>query len=380
MSRKRRGRGEGAIFQRRDGLWSAEVSQGYDEAGKRRRKTVYGKSKGEVQEKLRQLQNQAVEGAFSRLADPGKFTMGDLLTLWLKIAQVKVAPSTYARYEQQVRLHLGRHLGALLLAQLGEDHVWGLFKRMRQEGASEAECHKVGKVLRSVLKLAVKRKLLPGNVASDVPLPRTVKEEIHPLDARQCQQVLAAAAGDRLYALYAVALDSGMRQGELFGLQWPDLDLETGHISVTHSLEEINGHLRLKDVKTKAARRRIKLSRLGLDALQEHRKSMLVEGRDVKTGPVFCDTGGGWLRKSNMLRQSFTPILLRAGLPAETRFHDLRHTCATLLLLAEVNVKVVSERLGHAKIQITLDTYQHVLPTMQEAAAEALTGIFAASG
>jgi integrase len=167
--------------------------------------------------------------------------------------------------------------------------------------------------------------------------------------------------------------------------------VDSGAVFVRRSLEEINGRVRLKDVKTAKARRRIDLAPDTVAALNEHRRRMLAEGHDVRTGPVFVDAKGEFLRKSNVARRSFRPIFERANEKVEKesrergtapallpviRFHDLRHTCASLLLLADVNVKVVSERLGHASIEITLNTYSHVLPTMQKKAAEKMAGIF----
>jgi integrase len=161
---------------------------------------------------------------------------------------------------------------------------------------------------------------------------------------------------------------------------------------VQRSLEERKGYLRLKEPKTEKARRRIDLSGFALAVMLEHRKRMLAEG--FVSGPVFCDTTGKLLRKSNVLRNSFKPIIKRANQTAmaeaakigtaplllhEIRFHDLRHTCASLLLMANISAKVVSERLGHSSIQLTLDTYSHVLPTMQKKAAEAMDAIFGKS-
>jgi integrase len=152
---------------------------------------------------------------------------------------------------------------------------------------------------------------------------------------------------------------------------------------VQRSLKERKGTLELKETKTKHGRRRIRLTSATLAAMNDHRMAMLAEGHDVRNGPVFCDTKGGWLRKSNFARNSFEVALKRsrltllrskAGKP-KVRFHDLRHTCATMLLLEDVNVKIVSERLGHASIEITLNTYQHVLPTMQQRAAEKLESV-----
>jgi integrase len=148
-------------------------------------------------------------------------------------------------------------------------------------------------------------------------------------------------------------------------------------------LKERQGHLELKETKTKHGRRRIRLTRPTVQALNDHRERMLAEGRDVQAGPVFCATDGGFLRKSNFTRRSFNPALKRAGLlderkaagKSKPRFHDLCHTCATVLLLEDVNAKIVSERLGHASIEITLNTYSHVLPTLQERAAEKMEAV-----
>src|SRR5262249_32664712 len=189
------------------------------------------------------------------------------------------------------------------------------------------------------------------------------------LNPDQVLLFLKEAEKDRLYPLYFTALDSGARPGELFALRWPDVDFQGGFISITKSLEEIDGILRIKDVKTEKGRRRIDLSAETLAILAEHRKAMLSAG--FIDGPAFCDSQGGYLRISNLHRSSFKPILLRAKLPA-LRLYDLRHTCATLLLLANEPAKVVSERLGHSSITLTLDTYSHVLPTMQRRAADTM--------
>jgi integrase len=217
------------------------------------------------------------------------------------------------------------------------------------------------------LNAAVESMLIPYSPAAGVRKPKAHKTEMQVLDIDQVADFLVEAEKDRLHALYVTALDTGMRPGELFALEWGDIDLAGGFLMVRRSLEEIDGHIRIKDVKTPKARRRIHLAPQTVAALHEHRKRILVEGH--VSGPVFCDTEGGYLRNSNLRQNSFKPILKRAGLPA-IRLYDLRHTCATLLLLADEPAKVVSERLGHSTITLTLDTYSHVLPTMQQRAAE----------
>jgi integrase len=268
--------------------------------------------------------------------------------------------------------HLTPRLGRLQLGHLTHVHVAELYRGMEADGATADAQKKAGTVLRQVLKHAVSLGLIHGNPALKVPLPRVTREEIHPLGPAEVAHFLAAAAGDRLFALFVLALDSGMRQGELFALEWADFDPARGEVTVSKALSEVRGQLRAKDTKTKKGRRRVPLAPVTVAELSAHRARMLREGHGSPL--VFCTTDGTQLRKSNVLRRHFAPALKRAGL-AGVRFHDLRHTCATLLLLNNVNVKVVSERLGHASIVITLNTYSHVLPTMQQQAAAVMEGV-----
>ena len=217
-------------------------------------------------------------------------------------------------------------------------------------------------------------RLIGHNPATDVPKPKAVKREMKCLDATQAKAFLEAAKADRLYALYALWLASAAREGELFALAWTDVDFDGRSVSISKSLEEIDGKHRVKDVKTAKGRRRIALPTFAVDALSEHRRAMLAEGHYRADGPVFCSPDGGFLRRSNVLRRSFQPILKRAGLPI-IRPYDLRHTAATLLLLANESPKVVSERLGHSTTTLTMDTYSHVLPGMQERAADKLQAV-----
>jgi integrase len=222
-------------------------------------------------------------------------------------------------------------------------------------------------VLRRALKQAVKWNLVPRNVCDAVDPPRVPKRTITPLTAEQVRKLLKAAKYDRFHALYVLAVGSGLRLGELFGLQWQNVDLEAQAITVCHTLLEVKGQLELAEPKTSKSRRRVDLPKTAVDALWKHKKRMLAEGFAAATW-VFCNSQGGPLRKTHFHRNEFKPMLKRAKLPS-IRFHDLRHTSATLLLSAGVHPKVVQERLGHSQISITLDTYSHVLPTMQVEAA-----------
>jgi integrase len=393
MARRRRGRGEGSISQRADGLWEAKVSLGYDGAGKRRRVTVYGGTKKEVQDKLREKQTDLGRGVD---VTAGRVTLAQWLTRWLAMVKPTVEPNTYGPYERHVRLHIVPVLGTVRLCQMKRGDVVNFYPELGRRGVSPTMQRKVGTTLTVALNKAVDLDLLPSNPATKVGKPRAKKPDVRPFDPDQAAAFLRAARGDRLFAFYRTALDSGARPGELFALTWPDVDFDRGFISITKSLEETAGKLRVKEVKTPKSRRRIDLSAETLAVLEEHRKAMLAAG--FIGGPVFCDTQGGHLRNGNVWRDSFAPVCKRAGLPVcepkkgkkrkkadETagagvatrrgegfRLYDLRHTCATLLLLADVPAKIVSERLGHNSITVTLDTYSHVLPTMQKRAADTL--------
>jgi integrase len=191
----------------------------------------------------------------------------------------------------------------------------------------------------------------------------------------EAKQLLAAAEDDRLGALYSVALALGLRQGEALGLSWEDIDFESRRLHVRHGLQRIAGELRLVEPKTRQSRRTIAMPGVVIDALQHHKarqtKERLLAGRRWSdTGLVFTSTIGTPIEVGN-LRRSFWKLLDRAGLP-RMRFHDLRHSCASLLLVQGVPARVVMETLGHSNISITMDTYTHVLPELQRQAADAM--------
>jgi integrase len=373
MARRRRGRGEGGVYQRADGQWVGSISLGYDAEGKRLRKVVYCATKKEAQDELRKLQNDAAAGVDLTAA---RLTLGEWLTRWLALVKPTVEPNTYGPYERHVRLHITPHVGRVQLPKLAAVHIQGLYSALAAAGVSAALQRKVGTTLTVALNEAVRLNMIPGNAAEKVRKPKAAKPEVQAFDPEQVGRFLKAARSDRLYPYYLTALDSGARPGELFALLWEDVDFEGGFISITKSLEEISGALRVKPTKTAKSRRRIDLSPETLAVLARHRKAALAAGRIAS--PVFHDTAGGHLRLSNLVKNSFKPILKRAGLPS-VGLYTLRHTCATLLLLADQPAKVVSERLGHSSVTLTLDTYSHVLPTMQKRAADVMGTILGAA-
>jgi len=183
-----------------------------------------------------------------------------------------------------------------------------------------------------------------------------------------------------LGALYALAITTGLRQGELFGLRWEDVDLEAGRLSVRQTLTTPKGGRKLGPPKRSKSRRSVKLTAGAVKALKAHRERQLDEREKLAElwqdyDFVFATQVGTPLNRHNFFRRCFKPLLEEAGLPRSVRFHDLRHTCATLLLSKNVNPKIVQELLGHANISQTMDTYSHMLPDMQERAASAMDEI-----
>jgi integrase len=371
MAKARRGNGEGSIYQRANGQWCATYAAGYDSDGKRRRRTIFATTKEEILAELAKKQSEKLAG---QLNEPTRLRLGAYLDRWLEDAsRPTIRATTYESYKGIVKNHLKPHIGGLLLGKLGPAHVQGLYSEMERGGASARTRQLTHAVLRKAMKQAVRWRLISFNPCDAVDPPRVARSEIHPLDGDQVAALLAAAAGDRIEALYVVAIGGGLRLGELFGLQWADIDFAAGAISVVHTLMEVNGKLTLEDTKTTKSRRRVDLPQVAIDALLAHRKRMLAEGF-ARVGWVFCNTKGGPMRRSHFHAQHFKPLLARAKLP-HIRFHDLRHTSATLLLAAGVHPKVVQERLGHSQIGITLDIYSHVLPSMQVEAAARLNGM-----
>jgi integrase len=360
--RKRRGRGEGGIYQRGDGRWVGSISMGCTGDGKRKRRVIYGGTKQEVQTKIRKLYDAAtVPRELAALSIEG------YLTRWLELVKPTVEFGTYKPYKHHVVNHIVPIIGGLKLVELKRFHVEEMYAALAKKEVSPAMQRKIGTTLTIALGAAVDKEMIPFNPAERVRKPKAVKPEIQPLDVDQVSAFLKAAKEDRLYAFFVTALDTGARPGELFALYWRDIDFEHGRLTIKKSLApDEHGKLQLKDVKTKKARRQIRLAQVTLVALEDHRKRMMAEGHS--SSPVFCNTVGNYIHLKDLHRKSFRPILTKACLPG-IRLYDLRHTCATLLLLAGENAKVVSERLGHATIVMTLDVYSHVLEGMQEQAA-----------
>lgn len=377
--RKRRGRSEGSVYQRADGMWVASVSVGFGGDGKRRRRVVYAATKTEVLDKLREIQAKA-----GRALDlgAGKMSVGDYLAHWLEnVVKPGTRKSTSQRYEQAVNLHIVPVVGGVRLAMFTPSHVESLYSELRRNGKSPRQIQMCGTVLGTAMRHAVRRKLIEANPVSDIRKDRPAEREPTFLTAAHAKRFLVAREGSRYYALFHLALASGMRQGELFALQWQDLCLEPerGAVSVRRTVTPVKGNeFIVGEPKTKSSKRTIGIPADVVESLLAHRAAMLREGRAAKDHLVFCNRAGGFISRTNFLRREHGVAISKANaaeleaaekesrpadlIPEQLRFHDLRHTHASLLLSAGHSLKAVSARLGHAGVEITLKVYAHCMP------------------
>lgn len=302
--------------------------------------------------------------------------------MWLRdYAQHNVSARTYERYAGIVRNHLVPALGSIQLSKLRPQQIQAYYSEALESGRMTGRGGPLSartvlhhhRVLREALQQAVRWQLLSANAADAVEPPRPVRTEMRVLGPEGVASLLEACAEEpTLRMAVYLAVSTGLRLGELLGLKWSDIDLEARSLQVVRSLQYISGQgLRFGEPKTSRSRRRVALSEGTVAELRRHRRRQIAErlaSSDYSDlDLVLCD-GAGAPIPPYQLSQRFSNLVKSAGL-APHRFHDLRHTSATLLLRAGVHPKIVSERLGHSSVAITLDTYSHVLPDMQEEAA-----------
>lgn len=300
---------------------------------------------------------------------------------WLENSRSSIRPSTYHGYETKVRVYIEPALGKIPLTRLQPQHVESfLTSARRASGAklSAQSLHHLRAILRTALNDAVKKGLVARNAAALANGPQVRRYEIRPLTAEEARKLLDAVKGDRLEALYSVAVALGLRQGEALGLHWADVDLKARTLRVRTALQRIKGEFRFVEPKSPRSWRTIALPDAVVQALQAHRDRQDEERKQEgwqEHDLVFCAPNGTPLYGTN-LTKIFQRLLKKAGLPRQ-RFHDLRHTCASLLLAQGVHPRVVMEVLGHSNITLTMNTYSHVIPDLQREAAAKMDAILA---
>lgn len=365
----RRSQHKGSLYQRADGRWAAAVNLGWQN-GRRQRKYLYATTRREVQEKLTKVLRDQQLGL---PVAPERQTVGQFLDRWLEdSAKPSVRPKTFESYQQLVRLYLAPDLGRFGLSKLSPQAVQRFLNDRLASGLSARTVQYTHAVLRHALNQALRWGLVARNVATLVSPPQVRRPEIQPFTPEQAQVFLKAIEGDRLEALYLVGLAVGLRQGEAFGLRWPDLDLDVGTSAVRCCLQRVDGVPAFVEPKTPRSRRTINLPAVAVAALRRHQVRQEQErawagSRWQEWGLVFTTTTGTPLDPPNVLK-GFHKVLKAVSLPRLT-FHSLRHSCATLLLAQGVHPRLVMDILGHSQISLTMNTYSHVIPVMQREVA-----------
>jgi integrase len=370
---KQRGHGEGSIYQRPDGRWVGQVSL---EDGKR--KYLYGKTRKEVADKLHQALQEQKQGI---LATGPQQKLRDYLEYWLEeVRKPALKLSSYLRYRTLLNKHILPDIGHILLQKLTVRDVQSFYAKKLREGLSPRTVHVLHAILHKALHDAAQSNLLARNVCDHLSLPRVEKYETHTLSEQQAQKLLEIVQGHQLEALFILALTTGMRRGELIGLRWQDVSFEHRSISIHRTVSYVarRGFL-VSEPKTATSRRKIVIPAFLIELLKQHQENQC--GVREKAGPlwmnhdlVFCNAHGEFINPASLV-WTFRNFLAKAGLE-RIRFHDLRHSAATILLTMGVHPKVVQELLGHSSIRVTMDIYSHVLPSIQAEATEKLGELF----
>lgn len=375
---KRRANGEGSIRKRKDGRWEGRYTAGRDlETGKAVYKNVLGKTQAEVKSKLKTAIEENAELDFSKA---GQYTVGQWMDVWFEnCAKVKVRPSSHQTYRGYIDHHIKPYIGDIPLDKLTTLDLQQLYKKLlsggrvertesekQPKGLSSKTVRNINQVISSALTFAKEQKLIISNPTDGCSLPKLEHREMKTLTAEQLQSFLREAKESGVYEMYYIELATGLRRGELLGLKWEDVDLAAGTIHVRRQVARINGEITEAPLKTKNSYRSVSI---GEDAVE----ILMYQKEKTDSEYVFPSPTGGPISPDSVLHMLHR-VLKRAGLP-KVRFHDLRHTFATLALQNGVDVKTVSGMLGHFSAGFTLDTYAHVTTQAQRQAANIMSSI-----
>lgn len=376
--RKRSVHGGGSVFERKDGRWEAKFK--VEETGKY--KSLYASTEKEAYKKLQDALFQQKQGI---LATGEQQTVKQFLEYWLEDVQKSaVRLSTYLNDQIIVHKHLVPGLGHIKLQKLTAQQVQSFYARKMKEGTTASRVRQIHVLLHKALKHAKRIKLVGLNVAGDVQLPKYSGHDPQVLTPEQAQLLLQKAKETNLEVLLAVAVGTGMRKGEILGLRWSDIDFTKGTLQVSRTLNYLSGHGFVEGKpKTKSSERSIVLPQFLLDLLQAHHtlqleKRLEIGAQWVDRDLVFCNKIGDFIVPITLLRQ-FARVLEDAQLP-HMRFHDLRHSAATILISMGVPANVVQELLGHSDVSITLGVYGSVVPSMRKDVADKMDGLFGGQG
>ena len=368
----RRANGEGSIWRRKDGRWVG-ATYALTNSGGRKRVHMYGRTRAEVREKLAQLEHELGRGVRIPVEN---WTVGEYLNHWLAtVVKPNLAPKTHQGYELIVRRHIIPAIGSKKLRTLAVIDVRNLVQVLQQQGLGRRSVQYTHAVLRAGLQNAMRDELVMRNVAKLVRIPAPRYEVGLGLSVGRARLLLTSSKSDRLHALYVVAVYLGLRRAELVGLRWEDLDLDRGVLSVNHTLQRVDGKLRLLPPKTRTSKRSVPLPAPVVDALRQHqvrqaRERLKVGPKWVDSGMVFTSGIGTPLDPDNLSR-SWYAVRSALGEPLP-RFHDLRHTCVSLLLAEGVPPHIVQQIAGHSTIGVTMTIYAHASLDEKRAAMQRL--------
>ncbi|MBN8199177.1 tyrosine-type recombinase/integrase [Cytobacillus pseudoceanisediminis] len=352
------------------GKWDLVVDVGKDQlTGKRKQKKKRGfKSKKEAEKALTAILNEVNEGVY---IEPSKQAYKDYLNAWLKGKEHDLSVQTSTAYKSYLKIHIFPYLGHISLATLTPLHIQGFVGELRKKGLSDTTTKRIYNVVNASLNSAVKMELIKKNPASFIEKPKVIAKETGIWNLKDVSSFLKSIEFSQYQIAFLLAVTTGMRQGEVLGLRWRDVDFENECLYIRQTLTH-DGKGFKEGAKSKAGNRSIGLDTNTVSALKQQRKKNIII--KLKYGSVYndndlvvCTNTGKPINPRNLLR-SFNSIITKENLP-KIRFHDLRHTHASLLLLQGENIKLISERLGHSSVKVTLDTYSHILPNTQKEAS-----------
>jgi integrase len=362
---KRRAKGEGSIyFSDSQKLWVGKITL---PDGKRRVK--YGKTQKEVKDWILEIRKTLKDGIY---IEPSKMTVGELLDRWFNdVAIPRLRESTIQTHETIIRVHLKPAFGNILLSQISPLNLTSLYSEKLKSGLSKRTVKYMHTVMHQALGQALKWGLVARNVSDSVDAPTPDKKKVRPLTKGQVAKLLEVLENDRLYPLYVVYLGCGFRRGEALALTKDCIDWESNLIHIRKTIQSIRGKgLVIGEPKSEASRRPVAMPTFVRNALIDH-----LSNRAIESEFVFCTSKGTPFTPRNIIRH-FKRVLKKAGLPEETRIHDLRHTFVSFLLAKKQPPKDVQVIVGHADFSTTMSVYAHMMEGAQQEAAKKMDDLF----